>query len=122
MFITTLRLLERYVDHGPAFGAEGTEEEELGGLKIGSLILNVAFKSHPDDDPVHVRRTQKTAAMTAEARTFVYENLVSSVQGSKFLKLLRERVGEFCIRDGEWEEVLTTACCGGENNKSGEAL
>jgi hypothetical protein len=123
MFIMTLRLLERYVNHGPAFGAEETGEEELEGLKIGSLILNVEFKPHPDHDAVNVRRTQKTTAtLIAKVRTFVYENLVSSVQGSDFSKLLRERVGEFCIREGEWVEVLTTACCAGENSTVGEAV
>lgn len=121
MFCMTLRLLERYVDYGPAFGAKETEEEELVGIKIGSLILNVEYMSDPDHDTVNIMRTQKTAELTVEARKMVFRDLVSSVQASKFLKLLRERIGEFCIREGEREEVLTTACCGGEG-KIGEAL
>lgn len=118
MFVMTLRLLERYVNHGPAFGAEETEEE-LVGLKIGSLILNVEFNSHPDHDPAYVRRTQNTAAMTAEARASVLRTLVSHLHPSESLSWLRERVGEFGIEERKWEdeEDLATACCGDANSK-----
>lgn len=97
MFMLTLRLLERYVNHGPAFGAEETEKE-LVGLKIGSLILNVEFNSHPDCDPVHPANP-KTAAMTGDARASVLRELVSNLHPNESLSWLRERVGEFSVEE-----------------------
>jgi len=102
MFGMTLELLERYVEYGPAFGAEEIEGEEVVGFNIGTLILNLEYKLYTDDDPIDVGRTSKATGLSEGVRILLLRFHDRRIRAGGVPKSLKKRVRKVSIRDGEF--------------------